>query len=108
MVYKPDGYVLYKLWPAKSLNIPFFCAAEANMLYLESPAGVGFSYSAKQSFYALVNDTITDIYILRLSSLQHNTVSYSCRNGHYVPQLTYLISQSGLKFNLKAIAVSTE
>jgi hypothetical protein len=59
MVYKPDGYVLYKLWPAKSLNIPFFCAAEANMLYLESPAGIGFSYSAKQSFYALVNDIIT-------------------------------------------------
>jgi hypothetical protein len=59
MVYKLDGYVLYKLWPAKSLNIPFFCAAEANMLYLESPAGIGFSYSAKQSFYALVNDTIT-------------------------------------------------
>lgn len=25
--------------------------------------------------------------------------------GHYVPQLTYLISQSGLKFNLKGFAV---
>lgn len=84
MVNKPDGYVLYTLCPAKSFNIPFFCAAEANMLSLESPAGVGFSYSAKQSFYDLVNDTIT---------------------GHYVPQLAYLISQSGLKFNLKGIAV---
>ena len=29
------------------------------MLYLESPAGVGFSYAANQSFYDLVNDTIT-------------------------------------------------
>nr|XP_034894144.1 serine carboxypeptidase-like 45 [Populus alba] len=108
MLYKPDGYVLYRLCPAKSLNIPFFCAAEANMLYLESPAGVGFSYSAKQSFYALLNDTITELKISRLSSLQHKTVSYSWRNGHYVPQLTYLISQSGLKSNLKGFAVSTE
>lgn len=34
-------------------------SAEANMLYLESPAGVGFSYSANASFYDYVNDTIT-------------------------------------------------
>ncbi|KAI9088653.1 hypothetical protein K1719_029767 [Acacia pycnantha] len=32
---------------------------EANMLYLESPAGVGFSYSSNQSFYGSVNDEIT-------------------------------------------------
>ncbi|XP_075636882.1 serine carboxypeptidase-like 45 [Castanea sativa] len=31
---------------------------EANILYLESPAEVGFSYSANASFYTNVNDTI--------------------------------------------------
>jgi hypothetical protein len=29
------------------------------MLYLESPAGVGFSFSANKSFYNYVNDEIT-------------------------------------------------
>ena len=29
------------------------------MLYLESPAGVGFSYSANKSFYDYVNDEMT-------------------------------------------------
>ncbi|CAL1387213.1 unnamed protein product [Linum trigynum] len=57
---------------------------EANMLYLESPAGVGFSYSANTSFYELVNDTIT---------------------GHYVPQLAQLIVESGSNLNLKGIAI---
>ncbi|OWM73091.1 hypothetical protein CDL15_Pgr001205 [Punica granatum] len=33
---------------------------EANMLNLESPARVGFSYSANTTFYELVNDKITD------------------------------------------------
>ena len=32
---------------------------EANMLYLETPAGVGFSYSIDTTGYDAVNDAIT-------------------------------------------------
>ncbi|RXH92268.1 hypothetical protein DVH24_033164 [Malus domestica] len=41
------------------LKNDFSWNTEANMLYLESPAGVGFSYSANKSFYGFVNDDIT-------------------------------------------------
>lgn len=36
--------------------------AEANMLYLETPAGVGFSYSANSSFYFGANDMNTGMF----------------------------------------------
>ncbi|KAB1222167.1 Serine carboxypeptidase-like 43 [Morella rubra] len=70
--------------PARSFTLFKAFLAEANMLYLESPAGVGFSYSANQSFYNHVNDEMT---------------------GHYVPQLAQLIVKSKVKFNLKGIAI---
>jgi serine carboxypeptidase-like clade 2 len=36
------------------------------MLYLESPAGVGFSYSANDSFYTYVTDEITGFHKLSI------------------------------------------
>jgi serine carboxypeptidase-like clade 2 len=40
------------------------CVAEANMLYLETPIGVGFSYAKGSSAYTTtVNDEETGIYI---------------------------------------------
>lgn len=35
------------------------CIAEANILYLETPIGVGFSYATNISSYGTVNDKIT-------------------------------------------------
>ncbi|PHT94296.1 hypothetical protein T459_02178 [Capsicum annuum] len=60
---------------------------EANILYLESPIGVGFSYSANTSSYEAVNDEIT---------------------GHYLPQLAKLMVAYNKKqhlFNLKRVAI---
>ncbi|KAF5730992.1 hypothetical protein HS088_TW19G00595 [Tripterygium wilfordii] len=60
---------------------------EANMLYLETPVGVGFSYAANSSVYEAVNDEIT---------------------GHYIPQLAKLMIEMNNDkqlFHLKGIAL---
>ncbi|KAG6427925.1 hypothetical protein SASPL_112172 [Salvia splendens] len=84
------------------------------MLYLESPAGVGFSYSANQSFYQSVNDDMTardnlvflENWFKRFPEFNHRGfyISGESYGGHYVPQLAHLILQSKAKINLKGIA----
>ncbi|KAK4581084.1 hypothetical protein RGQ29_024665 [Quercus rubra] len=88
---------------------------EANMLYLESPAGVGFSYSANKSFYTYVNDEITArdnlIFLQRWFAKYPEYrdrdffIAGESYAGHYVPQLAQLVIQSNVKINLKGIAV---
>ncbi|KAI4336522.1 hypothetical protein L6164_015038 [Bauhinia variegata] len=91
---------------------------EANMLYLEAPVGVGFSYSADASFYSGVNDEITgkdnlvflQNWFLKFPEYRNRSLfllgeSYA---GHYVPQLAELMLQFNKKdklFNLKGIAL---
>lgn len=41
--------------------------SEANMLYLESPAGVGFSYSTDPAFYEGVGDSMTGEFYICLT-----------------------------------------
>ncbi|KAJ8553510.1 hypothetical protein K7X08_024188 [Anisodus acutangulus] len=108
--FRPRGQVLVK--NEHSWN------KEANMLYLESPIGVGFSYSANTSSYETVNDEITArdnvVFLLRWfhkfpqyrkSNLFLTGESYA---GHYVPQLAKLVMAYNKKqklFNLKGVAL---
>ncbi|XP_041014335.1 serine carboxypeptidase-like 45 [Juglans microcarpa x Juglans regia] len=89
---------------------------EANMLYLESPVGVGFSYATDFSSDEAVNDKITArdnlvflqrwferFPLYRNRSLFITGESYA---GHYVPQLAELMLQMKKElFNLKGIAL---
>ncbi|GER51916.1 serine carboxypeptidase [Striga asiatica] len=88
----------------------------ANMLYLESPAGVGFSYSTNKSFYNYVNDEITasdNLYFLekwinRFPEYKNRILYITGESyaGHYIPQLAILIIKTRAKmFNLKGIAI---
>ncbi|KAF8377516.1 hypothetical protein HHK36_030898 [Tetracentron sinense] len=91
----------------------------ANILFLESPAGVGFSYSNTTSDYNLSGDkrTAEDSYTFLVNWLERFP-EYKTRDffltgesyaGHYVPQLAQLILQNNKNtnqtvINLKGIA----
>lgn len=92
----------------------------SNMLYLESPIGVGFSYSNKSSDYSKWNDTTTALDNLQFlvnwlkifpayrdSDLCLTGESYA---GHYIPQLVKLLLEYNRQpnnklINLRAIAL---
>lgn len=91
---------------------------EANILYLETPAGVGFSYSNITSFYDGVNDKITARdNLVFLQRWLNKFPAYKTRDlyltgesyaGHYIPQLAVLMLRFNKMqkiFNLKGIAI---
>ncbi|XP_050271498.1 serine carboxypeptidase-like 46 isoform X1 [Quercus robur] len=86
---------------------------ESNMLYVESPIGVGFSYSNTSSDYLRWNDTQTAKDNLRFlenwleefpnyrdSDLFLTGESYA---GHYIPQLAALLMEYNKNPNIKPI-----
>ncbi|KAL6530574.1 Serine carboxypeptidase-like 45 [Orobanche minor] len=105
--FQPSGNVLVKN--------NFSWNKVANMLYLESPAGVGFSYSRNKSFYEYVNDEMTardnliflEKWFEKFPHFKNRQfyITGESYAGHYVPQLANLIIQSKAKFNLKGIAI---
>ncbi|URE45003.1 serine carboxypeptidase-like [Musa troglodytarum] len=91
---------------------------EANMLYLETPAGVGFSFSSDSSDYEGVNDQITArdnlVFLQRWFTMfpqykgRDLYITGESYAGHYVPQLAQLMVDFNKKekvFNLKGIAL---
>ncbi|KAK6121400.1 hypothetical protein DH2020_044864 [Rehmannia glutinosa] len=94
----------------------------ANVLFLESPAGVGFSYSNTSSDYVTGDrKTAADSYTFLVNWLERFP-EYKTRDlyitgesyaGHYVPQLADLILQNNkitnhTVINLKGIAISMQ
>ncbi|KAK6160470.1 hypothetical protein DH2020_003851 [Rehmannia glutinosa] len=84
---------------------------EANILYLESPIGVGFSYSANSSFYeARDNLVFLQNWFLKFPQYRNTNLYIAGESyaGHYIPQLAELMLQFNKKekmFNLKGIAL---
>lgn len=91
------------------------------MLFLESPAGVGFSYSNTSSDYGKSGDqrTADDAFVFLINWLERFPeykarafyISGESYAGHYVPQLATAILSHGIKsrsgiINLRAILVS--
>ena len=82
---------------------------EANVIFLESPAGVGFSYSNTTSDYEESGDSKTaeDAYIFLVNWLErfpeYKTrafyISGESYAGHYVPQLSATILSHNLYNN---------
>ncbi|KAG6477220.1 hypothetical protein ZIOFF_066472 [Zingiber officinale] len=116
--FRPKGEMLVRNEYSWNKVIASHIFAEANMLYLETPAGVGFSYSRDSSFYDGVNDKMTardNLVFLRRWFTRFP--EYKSRDlyiagesyaGHYVPQLANLMVDLNNKdkiFNLKGIAL---
>ncbi|XP_021744589.1 serine carboxypeptidase-like 45 [Chenopodium quinoa] len=105
--FKPSGNGLIKN--------EFSWNKEANMLYLESPAGVGFSYSLNKSFYNGVNDEMTardnlvflQKFLVKYPEYKNRDLFLTGESygGHYVPQLANLVLKSSFKSNLRGIAI---
>jgi carboxypeptidase C (cathepsin A) len=90
----------------------------ANMVFIESPTGVGFSYSNDENdLKANDNSTAHDNYhlikefLIRFPEYTNNTIYLSSESygGHYIPTLAKVIVDqnkiSSIKLNLKGLAI---
>ncbi|KAK9036375.1 hypothetical protein V6N11_078379 [Hibiscus sabdariffa] len=111
--FRPNGEVLVRNY--------YSWNREANMLYLETPIGVGFSYATNSSSYVAVDDETTGIslsldnlvflqnWFRKFPNYRHRDLYVTGESyaGHYIPQLAKLMVEFNKKqnlFNLKGIA----
>ncbi|OAY30623.1 serine carboxypeptidase-like 45 isoform X2 [Manihot esculenta] len=91
---------------------------EANMLYVETPVGVGFSYAIDSSSYVAVDDEATardnvvflQRWFKKFPEYRHRDLFITGESyaGHYIPQLAKLMIEINRKeklFHLKGIAL---
>ncbi|KDO83183.1 hypothetical protein CISIN_1g012396mg [Citrus sinensis] len=108
--FRPNGQVL--------VRNEYSWNREANMLFLETPIGVGFSYSKDASSYQGVGDKITardnlvflKNWFLKFPQYRNRSLFITGESyaGHYIPQLADLMLEFNKKeelFNLKGIAL---
>lgn len=108
--FRPSGQVL--------VRNEYSWNREANMLYLESPIGVGFSYSTDSSLYEGVSDSVTAMdnlaflhkWLIKFPQYRNRSLFIAGESyaGHYIPQLAELMLRFNKKemlFNLKGIAL---
>ncbi|KQJ88429.1 hypothetical protein BRADI_4g17900v3 [Brachypodium distachyon] len=108
--FRPSGQVLVK--NEYSWN------KEANVIYLETPAGVGYSYSADAAYYQGVNDKMTAMdNMVFMQRWLEKFPQYKGRElyiagesyaGHYIPQLAEVMVEFNKNekiFNLKGLAL---
>ncbi|CAI8585897.1 unnamed protein product [Vicia faba] len=91
----------------------------SNLLFLESPAGVGWSYSNTTSDYNIGDASTANDALLFLLKWYEKFPTYKSRDlfltgesyaGHYIPQLAnaildYNARSTGYKFKLKGVAI---
>ncbi|KAJ4896943.1 Serine carboxypeptidase-like 42 [Raphanus sativus] len=91
----------------------------SNLLFVESPAGVGWSYSNTSSDYNTGDKTTASDMVVFLLRWFNKFPEFKSRDffltgesyaGHYIPQLadailTYNLHSSGFKFNVKGVAI---
>ncbi|KAK7255756.1 hypothetical protein RIF29_29175 [Crotalaria pallida] len=91
----------------------------SNLLFVESPAGVGWSYSNTTSDYNSGDASTADDMYLFMLKWYEKFPSYRSRElfltgesyaGHYIPQLTNALldhnaCSTGFKFNIKGVAI---
>lgn len=91
----------------------------SNLLFVESPAGVGWSYSNTSSDYVLGDDSTAKDMVRFMLGWLDKFPSFKSRDlfltgesyaGHYIPQLAvamldYNVHSTGFKFNIKGLAI---